>query len=118
VTQPIAFGKRPNRRGTFKVLAQTLISAEQKSRANQVGYPNETADYRAARNLLLAEAIELRRHIERVAVRRRSLPPAGLIAENFELVSETGPVLFSDLLGGKGTLMICSMMYGRQRKEP
>jgi predicted dithiol-disulfide oxidoreductase (DUF899 family) len=98
--------------------AQTLVPAKQLSHANQAHYPNETPAYRAARNVLLAEEIELRRHIERVAAQRRALPPGGEIAENFELVSETGPSRFSDLFGDQGTLMIYSMMYGPQRKEP
>jgi len=34
-------------------------------------------EYRAARNVLLAEEIELRRHIERVAAQRRALPIGG-----------------------------------------
>ena len=40
-------------------------------------YPNDSAEYRAARTALLAEEIELRRHIERVAAQRRALPPGG-----------------------------------------
>ncbi len=36
---------------------------------------NENAAYRKARTALLAEEIELRRHIERVAEMRRALPP-------------------------------------------
>ena len=38
-------------------------------------FPGESAEYRRARNDLLAEEIELRRHIERVAAQRRALPP-------------------------------------------
>ena len=40
-------------------------------------YPNDSAEYRRARTALLAEEIELRRHIERVAAQRRALPPGG-----------------------------------------
>ena len=97
---------------------QTLVPAEQLCRANSVHYPNETAQYRAARNALLAEEIELRRQLERVAAQRRALPPGGEIMENFAFVSETGASRFSDLFGDHNTLMIYSMMYGPQRKEP
>ena len=38
-------------------------------------YPNESDDYRRARAALLAEEIELRRQIQRVAEQRRALPP-------------------------------------------
>ena len=39
-------------------------------------YPNESAEYRAARNALLAEEMALRGHIEAVAAQRRALPRA------------------------------------------
>src|SRR5262245_54051270 len=97
---------------------EPLVPATQLAGTNQAHYPNETAEYRIARNALLAEEIELRRHIERVAARRRALPQGGEIAKNFELVSETGPIRFSDLFGGKDTLLVYSMMFGPQRKEP
>ncbi|MBO0912217.1 MAG: DUF899 family protein [Acidobacteria bacterium] len=97
---------------------ETLIPAAQLAAANQARYPGETGEYRAARNALLAEEIDLRRQIERVAAQRRALPFGGKIAKNFEFVSETGPRLFSDLFGDKETLMVYSMMYGPERKEP
>ena len=40
-------------------------------------YPNESDEYRRARTALLAEEIELRRQIQRVAAQRRALPPGG-----------------------------------------
>jgi predicted dithiol-disulfide oxidoreductase (DUF899 family) len=96
----------------------TLVPSEKLAATNTAHYPNESAEYRAARNKLLAEEIELRRHVERVASLRRKLPPGGPIAKDFESVSETSPVLFSSLFGDKDTLMVYSMMYGPQRKEP
>jgi hypothetical protein len=50
------------------------------ARANPVRFPNESAAYRQARNALLAEEIELRCNIERVAELRRALPPGGCSA--------------------------------------
>ncbi|HEY2861724.1 MAG TPA: DUF899 family protein [Terracidiphilus sp.] len=95
-----------------------LVPASQLAATNQAHYPNESAEYRSARNALLAEEIELRRHVERVAAQRRALPPGGPIASDYELVGETGPVSFSTLFGDKQTLMVYSMMYGPQRKLP
>jgi predicted dithiol-disulfide oxidoreductase (DUF899 family) len=46
-------------------------------------YPNENAEYRRARTALLAEEIELRRQIERVAEQRRALPPGGKVPEDY-----------------------------------
>ena len=78
---------------------------------------NESAEYRRARTALLAEEIELRRHIERVAEMRRALPPGGE-AKNYRFVGEQGPVDFADLFGDKQTLVIYTYMYGPQRQRP
>jgi predicted dithiol-disulfide oxidoreductase (DUF899 family) len=97
---------------------QTLAPAQQLAETNTIHFPNETAAYRTARNALLVEEIELRRHIERVASQRRALPPGGEIPGDFEFVSEQGAARLSELFGNKNTLMVYSMMYGAQRKEP
>lgn len=97
---------------------QTLAPPRQLADTNTAHFPNESAQYRAARNELLVEEIELRRHIERVASLRRALPRGGTIPRDFELVSEKGPVRFATLFGDKDTLMIYSMMYGPQRQAP
>jgi hypothetical protein len=97
---------------------EALISAPQLAATNKANFPNESAEYRMARNALLIEEIELRRHLERVASQRRSLPQGGDIPKDFELVSENGPVRFSSLFGDKATLMVYSLMYGPQRKIP
>ena len=54
----------------------------------------------AARTALLAEEIELRRHIERVAEQRRALPPGGLVPEDYRFIGEKGPIQFSDISAG------------------
>ena len=95
-----------------------LSPAPQLAATNKIRHPNESAEYRAARNALLVDEIELRRQLERVAAQRRALPPGGEIAKDFELVSETGVTHFSSLFGDKDTLLVYSMMYGPQRKSP
>lgn len=97
---------------------QTLVPAQELAAANKAHFPNESAQYRAARNNLLVEEIELRRQLERVASQRRALPPGGEIPVDFQLASETGPTRLSSLFGDKDTLMIYSMMYGQERKAP
>jgi predicted dithiol-disulfide oxidoreductase (DUF899 family) len=97
---------------------QTLTAAEQLAATNETHFPNESAEYRKARHALLIEEIELRRHLERVALQRRALPPGGEVPQDFGFVAETGPVRLSSLFGDKSTLMIYSMMYGPQRKAP
>ena len=97
---------------------QTLVPADRLVATNSIHFPNESPEYRTARNALLAEEIELRRHIERVAAQRRALPAGGEIPKDFEFDSENGRARLSDLFGDKDTLMIYSMMYGPQRKAP
>jgi predicted dithiol-disulfide oxidoreductase (DUF899 family) len=95
-----------------------LVSAQELAATNKAHYPSESVKYRAARNELLAEEIELRRHVERVAAQRRTPPPGGEIPQDFELTSEKGPIRFSSLFGDKHTLLVYSMMYGTQRETP
>ncbi len=95
-----------------------LQSAIDLANQNGVRFPNEIGEYREARDALLAEEIELRRHIERVAEQRRALPPGGTIPRNCELIGESGSLKFADLFGDKQTLAVYSYMYGPQREQP
>ncbi|HEY0701877.1 MAG TPA: DUF899 family protein [Candidatus Acidoferrales bacterium] len=95
-----------------------LIPAKQLAATNQAHHPNESAEYRTARNALLVEEIELRRHLERVAAQRRALPSGGAIPKDFDLISKSGATRLSNLFGDKHTLLVYSMMYGPQRKSP
>ena len=63
--------------------------------------PNESTAYREARTALLAEEIELRRHLERVARQRRALPPGGEVAGDYRFVGEEGVVSFAGLFGDR-----------------
>jgi predicted dithiol-disulfide oxidoreductase (DUF899 family) len=97
---------------------QTLISPQELAATNVVHFPNESAEYRAARNALLVEEIEVRRALERVASRRRALPLGGEVPRNLLFSAQSGSIRFSDLFSDKPTLMIYSMMYGPQREAP
>jgi predicted dithiol-disulfide oxidoreductase (DUF899 family) len=81
-------------------------------------YPNESAEYRAARTALLAEEIELRRHIERVAEMRRALPPGGEVTGDYRFEGLAGPATLADLFGDKQTLVTYSWMFGPERARP
>ena len=95
-----------------------LKSAVELARQNGMRFPNESADYRHARDALLAEEIELRRHIERVAEQRRALPAGGTVPKDYRLIGENGPASFSSLFGDKQTLAVYSYMYGPKRAQP
>jgi predicted dithiol-disulfide oxidoreductase (DUF899 family) len=95
-----------------------LKPAAELANASDMRFPNESAEYRRARAALLAEEIELRRHIERVAEQRRALPPGGEVKKNYAFEGEAGPSSFADLFGDKDTLIVYSYMYGPQRERP
>ena len=95
-----------------------LTPAAELARKNRSSFPNESAEYRRARNALLVEEIELRRHIERVAAQRRQLPPGGEVAKSYTFEGENGPVTLAQLFGDKDTLIVYSYMFGPQRKAP
>jgi predicted dithiol-disulfide oxidoreductase (DUF899 family) len=95
-----------------------LTPAAELASKNAVRFPNESQEYRRARDALLAEEIELRRHIERVAEQRRALPPGGKVTKDYRFDSERGPVGFADLFGDKQTLVLYSYMFGPQRERP
>lgn len=86
--------------------------------ANTTRFPNESADYRTARNTLLAEEIELRRHLERVAAQRRALPPGGEVTADYRFMGEAGPATLADMFGDKDTLVLYSWMFGPERERP
>ena len=92
-----------------------LTPAADLARDNPVRIRNESAEYRAARRALLAEEIELRRHIERVAAQRRALPPGGNVAGDYRFMGEDGPADFAGLFAGKQTLAIYNFMFGPER---
>jgi predicted dithiol-disulfide oxidoreductase (DUF899 family) len=97
---------------------QTLTPTAELARRSPVRFPNESAEYRAARTALLAEELELRRHIERVAAQRRELPPGGEVRGDYRFQGEDGPTDFAGLFGDKGTLAVYSFMFGPQRARP
>jgi len=83
-----------------------------------MNFPNESNEYRAAREQLLQQEIKLRRLAEKVAESRRALPPGGLIPEDY-LFHGDGPVRLSALFEpGKNTLAIYSYMFGPEKKDP
>ncbi|KRE89428.1 hypothetical protein ASG87_03560 [Frateuria sp. Soil773] len=95
-----------------------LVPAAELAGRNRMRFPNESEAYRRARQALLAEEIELRRHLERVAEQRRALPPGGEVAGDYRFQGERGPVDFAGLFGDRQTLVVYSYMFGPQRERP
>ena len=86
--------------------------------------PGESADYRAARNGLLAEEQALREQVERVAALRRQLPLGAPLTQDYEFEEidlsdgSTRPIHFSELFGDKVDLLVYSYMYGPDWENP
>jgi predicted dithiol-disulfide oxidoreductase (DUF899 family) len=89
----------------------------------RMAFPNESADYRKARNALLDAEMDLRRQIEAVAVMRRALPQGGEVREDyvFERIGSTKRperVQLSQLFGEHPSILLYSFMYGPEREKP
>lgn len=87
-----------------------------------IRFPNETDEYRAARNELLRAELALREQREQVAALRRQLPRGGKVKEDyvFDEATADGDVAqtrLSDLFApGKDSLILYSFMYGPEMK--
>ncbi len=88
-----------------------------------VTFPGESAEYRAAREELLAKEIDLRRQMEAVAAARRKLPPGGEVPEDYVFQGEgadgkPAQVRLSELFApGKDSLAIYSFMFPRDPED-
>jgi predicted dithiol-disulfide oxidoreductase (DUF899 family) len=89
----------------------------------ELRYPNESKEYREARDLLLKEEQELVDKVKSVAERRRKLPPGGLLKEDYVFQwandGKVGKsVKFSELFGDKNSLLLYSFMFGPGWDKP
>jgi predicted dithiol-disulfide oxidoreductase (DUF899 family) len=87
-----------------------------------IRFPNESLDYRTARDALLQREIRLRREMESVAAELRALPPGGEVPEDylFDCIGEDGAratVPMSGLFRGSDTLMIYHYMFPRHTQD-
>jgi predicted dithiol-disulfide oxidoreductase (DUF899 family) len=88
-----------------------------------VSFPGESAEYRAARDRLLEQEVELRRSMEAVAAARRQLPPGGVVPEDYVFEGRRAdgsptPVRLSQLFApGKDSLAIYNFMFPRDPSD-
>ena len=82
-------------------------------------FPGASSEYERARQALLAEEIEFRRHMTRVVAQREALPPGPVIRKDYRFKDEQGfEVGLRELFGDKDTLVTYFWMYGPQRERP
>ena len=90
---------------------------------SELRYPNESREYRDARDSLLKDEQELIDKVKSVAERRRNLPPGGQLKEDYVFQwandGKVGKsVKFSELFADKNTLLLYSFMYGPNWDNP
>src|SRR5215468_3352950 len=88
-----------------------------------VTFPNESPEYRAARDKLMQREVALRREMEAVAAEIRALPPGGPVPEDYEFdhIDANGApakVRLSELFQpGTDTLILYHYMFPRHRSD-
>jgi predicted dithiol-disulfide oxidoreductase (DUF899 family) len=88
--------------------------------AQQPRFPNESPEYRSARDKLREAEIALRRQIEATAQLRRALPPGGEVREDyvFHEGEDAHPVRLSELFAGNSAVIAYSFMFGPEDDHP
>ena len=90
---------------------------------SELRYPNESPEYRKARDKLLKEERALIDKAKMIAEMRRQLPAGGLLKEDYAFHwandGKVGKeVRLSELFGDKPTLMLYNFMYGPNWDNP
>jgi predicted dithiol-disulfide oxidoreductase (DUF899 family) len=99
--------------------ADTLTPAATLASKAKTPFPGESDAYRKAREALLTEEIEFRRHMTRLAAQRRALPPGPVITKDYRFKDANGQELgLTDLFGSHDTLVTYFWMYGPKRERP
>lgn len=88
-----------------------------------ITFPNESPDYRTARNALLDQEIALRRLTESVAAQRRALPAGGKVPEDYEFEglganSKPTRIKLSELFReGTDSVVLYNYMFPRHKSD-
>ena len=116
---------RPNGLCGLPLHERNLVTTQAFEPANELAklaanpFPGESDAYRIARRALLAEEIEFRRHMTRLAAQRRAVPLGPFIEKNYRFRDANGSDAgLIELFGDKDTLVTYFWMYGPQRERP
>ncbi len=97
----------------------SLTSARELAKKAHIPFPGESTGYHDARQALLIEEIEFRRHMSRLTEQRRALPPGPVIEKNYRFKGENeSDVGLIDLFGDHNALVTYFWMYGPRRERP
>jgi predicted dithiol-disulfide oxidoreductase (DUF899 family) len=98
-------------------LRQTLSAAPALA-SRRHAFPGEDEAYTKARKSLLAEEIDLRRKMTRLAEQRRALPPGPLMKDYRFKDANDAELGLAELFGEHDTLVAYFWMYGPERERP
>lgn len=100
-------------------MSDQLVPAPQLAAKRKPIFANESPEYARSRQALLAEEIEVRRHVGRFAAQLRDLPPGPAIEEDYRFIDANGQeTSLVEMFGGHDTLVIYHWMYGPERERP
>jgi predicted dithiol-disulfide oxidoreductase (DUF899 family) len=100
-------------------MANRVVPAKELAAKRKTYFSNESAAYAKAREALLAEEIEVRRHLGRLAQLNRELPQGPELPDRWKFVSMNGAeVGLADMFGPHDTLVLYHWMYGPERHRP
>lgn len=98
---------------------ETLATPRDLAKKGRTPFPGESDAYRDARQALLADEIEFRRDMTRLAEQRRALPLGPVIEKDYRFKDENGTEIgLIDLFGDHDALVTYFWMYGPQRERP
>ncbi|MDB4943257.1 MAG: hypothetical protein JWP97_2791 [Labilithrix sp.] len=100
-------------------MADRLVPAAELAAHRQPRFLNESSAYARAREALLAEELEVRRHLGRLARQNRELPDGPEMPDSWKFIGMNGGEAgIADMFGGHDTLVLYHWMYGPERKRP
>lgn len=100
-------------------MTKPLVDSAELAKKAHTPFPGESEAYRTARQALLAEEIEFRRHMTHLGEQRRALPPGPVIAKDYRFKDGNGSEIgLLDLFGNHDALVTYFWMYGPQRERP
>ena len=99
--------------------ANELTPAQDLASKRKPLFRGESSEYRSAREALLANEIEFRRHMTQLVEQRQALPPGPVIDPRYRFKDANSSELkLRDLFGDKNTLVTYFWMFGPQRERP
>jgi predicted dithiol-disulfide oxidoreductase (DUF899 family) len=100
-------------------MAASLVPAKELAAKRGPRFTSESSAYGRAREALLAEEIEVRRHLGRLARQNRELPEGPEMPDSWKFVDMNGgEVGLAGMFGQRDTLVLYHWMFGPERNRP